>query len=106
MLIQFLKTSGLDQLEIHSIVLLIMGVSAFCLGFGWLASWVSRAGSTGVGGNAVILLMSMAGGLIAFNTVIEPLQKSQATLLVMVAVAAAITGLLLVRALANIRFDA
>lgn len=99
MIATFFRTSGLDQLEAHSVILVIIGVSAFCAGFGWLASWVSRAGSTGVGGNAVILFTSMAGGLVGFNHFVMPLQKSQATLVVTVAVAAAVAGLLLVNLL-------
>lgn len=106
MITSFLRTSGLEQLEAHSVILVIMGVSAFCAGLGWLANWVSQAGSTGVGGNAFILLSSMAGGLVGYNHFIMPLQKSQGSLVVMVAVGAAVAGLLLVNLLRSHPFRA
>lgn len=106
MLAQFFKTSGLDQLEMHSIILVVIGVSAFCAGFGWLASWVGRANGSGVAGNAVVLLMSMTSGLVAFNHFIAPLQKSHAPLLAAVAVGTAVTGLLAVHFLRSRQFNA
>jgi uncharacterized membrane protein (DUF4010 family) len=99
MLATFLKTSGADQLMMHSVIVLGFAVAIFVFAMGWLAHTVASEISFGIFGNAAILLAGMLAGLVAFNGSIEPLKMVSALTVAGVAIGSAISALLAISVL-------
>lgn len=95
MLATLIKTTGVDQLANHSIIVIVLAIFMFCAAFGWLADWVTRYVSFGAGPNALILFVSMITGLLTCNARFEHLRQLPASTIVFVGVGSALAGLML-----------
>lgn len=95
MFAEFLKTSGVDQLAAHSVIIIAIAMSTIAVIFGWLASWVTRVVSFGVLTNATIAILSMAAGIVLYNHKIAPLKHADPAMLVAVTIGSAVLGLML-----------